>query len=286
MVGRSRGRSPRRVATVADAGARLRGLAFVLLAGAAAAAGAVEIRSPDGELYAFPTLLDEHGRPLATSTHAQWFDAGRLHVRITHRFPDGKVAVETARFAKGGELVQEAWSWEEKQGRRLLRAYAVDLVRGRARAVKVEDGEERTWDEDVKVERGKTFVGLGVPYAVKNLRDRLVKGEEVSLATVAFLTKPVSMPIDVKHRGREETSLAGRKVEADRFHVEPDLKGLEDLVEAVKGPLGAEVWLHHGTPPMLLRIRYRMIEANDPLVTIETLGAPRTPSRERKGGAE
>jgi hypothetical protein len=269
------------VAPVTDAGARVRGLAIVLLAGAAGAAGAVEIRSPDGELYAFPTLLDEDGRPVATSTHAQWFDAGRLHVRITHRFPDGKVAVETARFAKGGELVQEAWSWEETQGRRVLRSYAVDLVRGRARAVKVERGEEKTWDEDVKAERGTTFVGLGVPYAVKNLRDRLVAGEEVSLRTIAFLTKPVSLPIDVKHRGREETSLAGRKVETDRFHVEPDLKGLEDLVEAVKGPLGAEIWLHHGTPPMLLRVRYRMIEANDPLVTIETLGSPRAPARKR-----
>jgi hypothetical protein len=250
--------------------------------GLSANVAAVEIRSPEGELYAFPTLLDEGGRSMASSTHAQWFERARLHVRITHDFPDGKRAIERAQFARGGELVQESWSWEERQGDRILRAVEVDLAEGRARVRKVEDDREETWDEKVKVERGRTFVGLGVPYAVKNLRDRFVGGEEVTLRTIAFLPKPMSVPLQVKHAGRERITLAGRRrVDTDRFEVRPDLKGLEKLVELVKGPVGADVWLHHGTPPMILRVRYRMLEVNDPVVVLETLGAPLPPGRER-----
>jgi hypothetical protein len=249
--------------------------------GLSANVAAVEIRSPDGELYAFPTLLDDGGRSVASSTHAQWFERARLHVRITHDFQDGKRAIERAQFARGGELVQESWSWEERQGDRILRAVEVDLAKGRARVRKVEDDREKTWDEEVKVERGRTFIGLGVPYAVKNVRDRLVGGEEVALRTIAFLPKPVSVPLAVKHVGRERIPLAGRQVDADRFEVRPDLKGLEKLVELVKGPVKADVWLHHGTPPMILRVRYRMLEVNDPVVVLETLGAPLPPGRER-----
>jgi hypothetical protein len=256
---------------------------FLALAavGLSANVAAVEIRSPDGELYAFPTLLDDGGRAIASSTHAQWFERARLHVRITHDFPNGKRAIERAQFARGGELVQESWSWEERQGDRILRAVEVDLAKGRARVRKVEDDREKTWDEDVKVERGRTFIGLGVPYAVKNVRDRLVGGEEVALRTIAFLPKPVSVPLEVKHAGRERITLAGRRVDADRFEVRPDLKGLEKLVELVKDPVGADVWLHHGTPPMILRVRYPMLEVNDPVVVLETLGAPLPPGRER-----
>ncbi len=49
----------------------------------------VKITSPDGDLYAFPSLLDDRGTPIAVSTFEQWVDGERLHVRITHAFPDG-----------------------------------------------------------------------------------------------------------------------------------------------------------------------------------------------------
>lgn len=259
-----------------------------LLASAAAHGAAVEVRSPEGELYAFPTLLDDEGSPVATSTLSQWFEGGRLHVRITHRFADGRQAVERARFTQGKELDQEAWSWEERRGDRVVRAFEVDLARGRARGEKLEDdGEERTWDEEVKVERGRTFCGLGVAYAVKNLGARAAKGEEVELRGIAFLPKPVSVPLKVKHAGRETIALAGREVDADRFEVRLDLKGLEKLVALAKDPAGADVWLRHGTPPMILRVRYPLAEVRDPVVVIETLGTPRPPPRAARapGGA-
>jgi hypothetical protein len=257
-------------------------LAAVLLSAAAAADG-VEVRSPEGELYAFPALLDDAGTLLATSTLSQWFERGRLHVRITHRFPDGRRAVERARFTQGKELDQEAWSWEERVGEELVRSFDVDLVEGRARGRKRErGGEEETWDERVKVERGRTFCGLGVVYAVKNVGARAARGEDVELRGIAFLPKPVSVPLRVKHAKRERIALAGREVDADRFEVRPDLKGLEKLVEWVKDPVGADVWLHHGRPPMILRIRYPLVEVRDDAVVIETLG---TPGRSRRAAA-
>jgi hypothetical protein len=141
------------------------------------------VRSPEGELYAFPTLLDDAGTPLATSTLAQWFEDGRLHVRITHQFPDGRRAVERARFTQGKELVQEAWSWEERRGDKVVRAFDVDLVHGRARGRKREHRRrEKTWDEQVKIEQGRTFCGLGVVYAVKNLGGRVRTARRSSCA--------------------------------------------------------------------------------------------------------
>jgi hypothetical protein len=268
---------PRRPIRAEDAQAEgVRASVAALLVLAAPLAGAVEVGSPEGELYAFPSLLDESQAPLATSTLEQWFQGGRLHVRITHRFPDGKRAVERARFVQWRELVQEAWSWEERVGDRLLRRFEVDLVQGRATARKVEqDGDEKSWDEGVKVERGRTFAGLGIVYAVKQLRDAVVAGEDVELRGIAFLPKPISVPLRVKHVKRERIALAGRHVDADRFEIRPDLKGIEKLVELVKDPAGADVWLHHGKPPLLLRLRYPLAEVRDPTVVIETLGAPR-----------
>jgi hypothetical protein len=243
---------------------------------AAASAAAVEVRSPEGELFAFPALLDDEGAPLATSALRQWFERGRLHVRVEHALRDGRVAVERATFTQGKELVQHRWSWEERRGTDLVRSFAVDLDAGRATGRKRDGKDEETWDEEVKVERGRTFVGLGVTYAVKNLRDDLVAGREAKLRTVAFLPGPRSLPIVVKHGGRERIRVAGRMVDADRMEVRPDLKGLEELLEKVKDPLGADVWLHRGVPPMILRVRYPLAEAGDPAVVLETLGTPRT----------
>lgn len=245
-------------------------------------AAAVEVRSPEGELFAFPTLLDDHGAPLATSTLTQWSEKGRLHVRVEHRFADGRRAVERATFRAGRELDQTGWSWDERRDGELVRAFEVDLDGGRARGRKREEKGERSWDEEVKVERGRTFVGLGVTYAAKNLRDAVAGGKDARLRTIVFLPKPVSVAILVKDAGREQVTVGGRSVDADRLHVRPDLKGLEELLGKLKDPLGADIWVHHGRPPMILRVRYPLVEARDPVVVLETLGRPRSVARARR----
>ena len=244
--------------------------AAMLLAGAVQAFG-VEVTSPEGELYAFPRLLDANGRPIAQSTYAQWFENGLLHVRITHAFHDGRRTVEDARFVQGRELDQKWWSWEERRGDTLLRAFEVDLVTGRARAWKPEGNREKTWDRKVKVESGRTFAGLGVPYAVKNLGGRVLRGEEVSIRGISFLPRPVSVVLTVRHAARERIGIAGREVDTDRFEVRPGLKVLGKLLKLLKATPGADVWLHHGRPPMILKVRYPLAEPWDPVVVIETL---------------
>lgn len=234
---------------------------------------ALEVVSPEGELYAFPTLLDDKGRPIARSTYAQWFEGGLLHVRITHAFHDGRRTVEDARFAQGKELEQRWWSWEERRGDTRLRAFEVDLVSGRARARKLEDGGEKSWDETVNVERGQTFAGLGVPYAVKNLGGRILRGEDVSIRSISFLPQPVSVRLKVKHAARERIRVSGRMVESDRFELTADLKGLQKIVKLFKRMPGVDVWLFHGRPPMIFRVRYPLAEPWDAIVVIETLGA-------------
>lgn len=248
-------------------------VAVVVLLSGAGQAAAVELTSPEGELFAFPRLLDGDGRPLAQSTLEQWFEGGLLHVRITHAFPDGRRAVERARFVQGKELVQQSWSWEERRGETLLRSFEADLVSGLARARKKEGDREQTWEKNVEVEKGRTFAGIGVTYAVKNLSGRLLVGEKVSLRGISFLPRPMSIQLEVKHAARESIGIAGRHVEADHFEVRPDLKGLKALLGLFLNMPGADVWLHHGKPPMILRVRYPMAEPWDPVVIVETLGS-------------
>ncbi|HEY6005063.1 MAG TPA: hypothetical protein VIV57_19450 [Anaeromyxobacter sp.] len=107
---------------------------------------------------------------------------------------------------------------------------------------------------------------------MKNLRDRLVAGEAVKLRGVGFHPKPISVPIEAKHAGRERIEVAGREVDADRFEVRLDLEGLEKVLDLVKHPAGADVWLHHGRPPQILRIKYPLAEPSDPVVLLDTLG--------------
>ncbi len=249
-------------------------------------AAAIEVRSPEGELFAFPTLLDDHGTPLARSTLTQRLERGLLQVRVEHAFADGRRAVERATFTQGRELVQHAWSWEERRGGALVRAFEVDLDAGRARGRKREAKGVKTWDEHVKIEEGRTFVGLGVVYAAKNLRDAVEGGKDEALRTIVFLPKPISVPIRVKRAGRERIRVGGRTVDTDKLEVRPDLKGLEKVIEPlldlVKDPPGADVWLHHGDPPMILRVRYPLAEARDPTVVLETLGSPRPVAEARR----
>jgi hypothetical protein len=250
----------------------LRTIVAVAMLLAAAQAAAVEVTSPEGELYAFPSLLDDKGHPIAQSTLVQWFQGGILHVHITHAFHDGKRAEERARFVQGKQLVQRWWSWEERRGDALIRSFEVDFTSGRARARKGEGDREKTWDEKVKVEHGRTFAGIGIPYAVKNLSGRVLRGENVSIRGVSFLPKPVSIRLGVKHAGRDRIGVAGRQVDADLFEVRPDKKMLKTLLKLLKDTTGADVWLHHGRPPMILRVRYPLAEPWDPVVIVETLG--------------
>lgn len=248
-------------------------LAGVLLLAGAGRAAAVEVTSPEGELFAFPRLLDGEGRPIAQSTLEQWFEGGLLHVRITHAFHDGRVAVERARFLQGKKLDQRWWSWEERRGETVLRSFEADLDSGLARAGKREGDHEKTWSKNVEIEKGRTFVGIGVTYAVKNLSNGLLRGEKASIRGISFLPRPVSIRLEVKHAARESIGIAGRQVEADRFEVRPDLKGLKALVGLFVKMPGADVWLHHGRPPMILRVRYPLAEPWDPIVVVETLGS-------------
>ncbi|MFL5261498.1 MAG: hypothetical protein ACJ79L_03705 [Anaeromyxobacteraceae bacterium] len=162
----------------------------------------------------------------------------------------------------------------------MLRSYRADLLGGDAHAVKVEDGKRTEWNEHLEVTPGRTFGGLGLVYAVKNLRERLRGGKELELRGVLMIPKPMAGPMKVRLAGREVIVVGGRRVAADKIELRPPVGPLEKVLAKLKDPPGFDVWVHADDPPMMLRTRQPLFEPKDPVVRLDTL--PYAPPRSRQ----
>src|SRR6266513_4562626 len=75
---------------------------------------ALKVTEPAGAEHGYPGLCDINGKKLADGEFRQWMENGRLHVVITYKFPDGQFFEENAVFRQEPELIQEKWSWKER----------------------------------------------------------------------------------------------------------------------------------------------------------------------------
>jgi hypothetical protein len=175
----------------------------------ARSAVAVDVTSFQGALRGFPALRDLSGRTLAKGDFAQWFEGGRLHVKLTYRFTGERRTVEeTAEFKQERKLVQEQWSNRELINGQVSRRFSVDFVSGRATAEKRENGELKRWSKTVKVTPGRTFAGVGFMLATINLRDRLIKGEKIELKAIGFAPEPRVVAVQIFHAGLDQMRMA------------------------------------------------------------------------------
>ncbi len=142
----------------------------------------------EGDAQAFTSLSDLEGKPLADGRYAQEVKDGRLHIEARYDFSDGRVVVERAVLRLHPQIEQESWDWTERKDGTLLRSYEVDLRTGKAVATRMD--EKKRWRDDVDVEPGKTFAGIGFIVAVKSLRDQLAPGQKTELKAIAFTPRP------------------------------------------------------------------------------------------------
>jgi hypothetical protein len=241
--------------------------ALALILTVALPTSAIEWTSFEGNVRGFPVLRDLSGRPLADGDFVQWVTNNRLHVRIAYAFNGDRRAEEEVVLRQRPQLAQESWSFREFQAGKPLRAFTVDLRTGAASAVKEEKGETKRWSEMLDVVDGQTFAGFGFTLAIKALRERLVKGETVTLKGIGFAPKPQLVSVELSHSGRDRIRMAGRTIAADRFTVHPKIPAIAKLF--VKVP-DAQIWLT--TPPAgFLRWEGAMAEPSDPIIRVDLL---------------
>ena len=224
----------------------------------------------EGDAQAFTALTDAQGKALADSRYAQWVKGDILHIETVSDFADGNVVIERATLRLRPQLAQLAWSWTERKGDRLVREYTVDFLKKKATATRVD--EEKRWTEDVDVQPGQTFAGIGFVAAVKAMRPQIKAGQSVTLHAIAMTPKPRSVKVSVKRDGPDPVHMAGRTIEGDRYTIHPDIPAIAKLF--VSAP-DQYVWLVGRDPPAFLRYQGPLVEPGDPVIRIDLIpGAP------------
>jgi hypothetical protein len=246
----------------------LRGMRALALASLvlASAAGAVEVRYPAGTLRGFPDLGDEHGTKVADGRWSQWVEGDRLFARLDWSFLDGRQIEEQVSFRQGRELVQESWSFVERDAGHEIRRFGVDFNEGRAWGRKGSDH----WSEKIDVKPGKTFVGLGFQFAAANLLPRLQAGEKIDLDAVAFMPKPRTAGVELSVAGAPDLVRAGKSLPAIDVIIHPKVPW---PISAIVKARDIHLRYYRDAPPQLLRAELPMAEVGDPMMRIDVLAA-------------
>jgi hypothetical protein len=256
-------------------------VAFLLFASLHAAV--VETRWIEGTLRGFPVVRDAQGREIGEGTLTQYIEDGKLHAQGVFDLRDGRRVREETVLEQHPRLRQVFWSWRETRGGEVLREFSVDLTTGHATARKRSGDGFDTWDEHLD-ETQEAFVGVGFMYAVKNLTERLDRGEKIELTAVVFTAKPRTVTVSISRDQVGELGMGGRRLPAERYVIHSEVPWIARLF--VKAP-DQYLWYYRPAPPAFLRADIPLAEPGDPIIHIELLpgteshAAGRAPNRRR-----
>ncbi|MBI3895293.1 MAG: hypothetical protein HY313_05130 [Acidobacteria bacterium] len=231
-------------------------------------AGAAEQQGLEGIARGFPSLLDLSGKKLADGDFAQWIENDRLHIRIHYEFGGGRRIEERAILQLKPQLAQEEWSWRELREGKIYREFELVINKKRATAQTNEGKNPERWSEQVDVQTGRAFAGIGFVLAIQSQRDRLIQGEKIELQTVGFTPKPRAVAVEIEYGGLDQMRMAGRVLHGDRFVIHPTIPWVVDLFVDVPDTL---VWLANPPPAAFLRVEGPLAEPSDPVIRIDLL---------------
>lgn len=237
-------------------------------------AHAIKQDYPEGVALGFPELTQLDAKPVAEGTFEQWIENGKLNVKIQYAFKDGRTTEERLTLAQAPELKQESWSWQEKRGDQLIRQFQIDFNKKRARALKFEQQEskeangleKKEWNENLDdIVPGQTFAGIGMSFAVKNLMDRLIKGEKIILKAVSFTPKPRVTDIEVSRHSEETIPVSAQKTQAHHIVMHPKIPAVAKIFVEIKD---LHLWISTIKPHSILRFEGPHQEPNDPVIRL------------------
>jgi len=241
------------------------GLCALLLAVTAGSAGALELTQPGGVLHGYPAMRELGGKTLGRGEFTQEVEGNLLRIVIRYELTNGRQVVEKALLQQQPEIEQKEWSWEELQGKTVLRRYAVDFDSKQATAEKREKNGLQRRSERLKIEPGQTFSGFGFTIALQNLRDRLHKGKPIKLKAVGFMPQPRLVTVKLSYRGDDRMSMSGRLLRGEHFMVQAEIPAIFKLFVRVSD---THIWL---TPPPSSFLRYEgpLAEPTEAVIRID-----------------
>jgi len=235
----------------------------------------------EGDAQAITSLIDAaSGAAIADGRYLQEVVGGVLKIESRFDFPDGRTIVERASLRLSPQIEQESWDWTERRDGALVREYEVDFRTRKAVATRVD--QHKRWKEEVDIEPGKTFAGIGFVAVIKSLRAELEPGQKLELKVVAFTPRPRVATVDVIRVGLENLRMAGRTLSADHYTVHPDVPAIARLF--VKAP-DQQVWLFGTGPAAFLRYQGPLAEPSDPMIRVDLI-PERSANLGRKRSAE
>jgi len=235
----------------------------------------------EGDAQAITSLIDAaSGAAIADGRYLQEVVGGVLKIESRFDFPDGRTIVERASLRLSPQIEQESWDWTERRDGALVREYEVDFRTRKAVATRVD--QHKRWKEEVDIEPGKTFAGIGFVAVIKSLRAELEPGQKLELKVVAFTPRPRVASVDVIRVGLENVRMAGRTLSADHYTVHPDVPAIARLF--VKAP-DQQVWLFGTGPAAFLRYQGPLAEPSDPMIRVDLI-PERSANLGRKRSAE
>lgn len=235
---------------------RTQTLIFVVGLVFAAAAAALPLQYPEGDLRGLPEMRDMQGRLLGRGNFAQWVDGSGIHVKVTYDQLNGdRIEEMTTLSTQGGDLAQRAWSWQRASGGRVVERYVMDFDAGEGRTLLVRDGKREERRERLPVVKGQTFAGIGFTFALKNIYPRVANGERVTLEGIAFTPRPRKAKVLVSSVGTETVRSGGRSLRADHLVVHPQVPRVAKLFVNVSD---SQLWFQRGQPPGFIRAEVQM----------------------------
>ncbi len=227
---------------------------------------AIVPRVREGDVQSFTSLTDAQGKALAQGKYLQRVEGDVLHVEARYDFPDGRSIVERASLRLHPHIEQLTWDWTERNGAQLVRQYEIDFSTRKAVATRVD--QRKRWKEDLDIEPGKTFAGIGFVTPIKSLRDQLKPGEHIDLKAVAMTPRPRTAPVTVTRDGPDPVRMAGRTIPGERYTIHVDIPGTARLFV---NPPDERIWLVSGEPPAFLRFEGPLVEPGDPIVNVDLI---------------
>ena len=229
------------------------------------ASPAIEVTQIAGAAHAYPEMLDLNGKKLGPGEYVQDVEGSRLKVRITYHLADNRVIEEKGTFQQGPQFSQKEWSWQERRAGTMQREYLIHFDSGQATAHKRENGSEREWSKTLKIEPGQTFAGFGFTLVLQNLRDRLRKGEAITLKAVGFTPTPRVVSVKLTSAGTDRVPMSGRVLPGEHFLIQPQIPAIAKLFIKISD---TNIWL---TPPPsgFMRWEGALAEPSDPLVRVD-----------------